>query len=48
MYWVELAQERDRWLCLVNAVVKLRIPQNALNFVTELSNFQLPKDDLTP
>ena len=26
MDWIDLAQERDRWWALVNAVMKLRVP----------------------
>ena len=29
MDWIELAQSRDRWHALADAVMKLRVPYNA-------------------
>jgi hypothetical protein len=35
MDWIDMAQDRDRWRPLVNAVMNLRIPENAGDFLTE-------------
>jgi hypothetical protein len=32
MNWIYLAQDRDQWRALVNTVMNLRFPQNAIKF----------------
>jgi hypothetical protein len=34
MDWIDLAWNMDKWRALVNAVMNLRVPQNAVKFVT--------------
>jgi len=34
MDWIDVAQDRDRWRVLVNAVMNMPVPQNAGNLLT--------------
>jgi hypothetical protein len=34
MDWIVLAQDKERWRVLVNAVIKLWFPQNARNLLS--------------
>jgi hypothetical protein len=45
MDWIHLAQDRDKWMAVMNAVMNLRIPYNAGEF---LSGWRLLKKGSTP
>ena len=34
MGWIQLAEDRDRWRALVNAIMNLQVPLNVGNFLT--------------
>ena len=34
MDWIDLAQDKDRWRAVLDAVMNLRIPYNVGNFLT--------------
>jgi hypothetical protein len=32
--WIDLAQDRDQWMAVVNTILNLRVPQNAVKFLS--------------
>jgi hypothetical protein len=39
MDWINVAEDRDRWRALVNAVMYLRVSENAGNFLSSSGRF---------
>jgi hypothetical protein len=35
--WIDLVKDRDQWRALVNTVMKLRVPYNAVKFLGSFS-----------
>ena len=46
--WIHLAQYMDTWMNLSNTVMKLRVSQNAGNFLDRLTAYLLHKKNSAP
>jgi len=46
MDWIGVAPGRDRWRTLVSAVMNLRVPRNAGNFLTNCKPVSFPRRTL--
>jgi hypothetical protein len=43
MDWIDLAQDRNHWIDLVNAVMNFRLPQNAGKFLSSCTTCGLSR-----
>ena len=48
MDWIDLAQSRNRWWAVVNAVMNIWIPQNAENLLTTCEPVKFLRNESAP
>jgi hypothetical protein len=46
--WIDLAQDKEMWSAIENALLKFRVPQNAGNFLRLAEDLQILRKDYVP